>query len=44
MRDGTPVLVKAADYVFVDDKEGEPAGIHEFIAQRPIIRVGNSRR
>ncbi len=42
MRDGRPVLVKTADYVFVDDKEGKPAGIHEFIARRPILAVGNS--
>jgi phosphoserine phosphatase len=42
MRDGTPVLVKGMDYVFVDDKEGKPAGIHEFIGRRPILAVGNS--
>lgn len=42
MRDGKPVLIKTADYVFVDDKAGKPAGIHEFIARRPILAVGNS--
>jgi phosphoglycolate phosphatase-like HAD superfamily hydrolase len=42
MRDGKPVLVKTADYVFVNDKDGKPAGIHEFIARRPILAVGNS--
>jgi phosphoserine phosphatase len=42
MRDGKPVLVKTADYVFVDDKEGKPAGIHQFIGKRPIMAVGNS--
>jgi phosphoserine phosphatase len=42
MRDGTPVLVKTADYVFVDDKAGKPAGIHQFIGHRPIVCVGNS--
>jgi phosphoserine phosphatase len=42
MRDGKPVLVKTADYVFIDDKDGKPAGIHEFIGKRPIMAVGNS--
>ena len=35
MRDGKPILVKSTDYVFVDDKAGKPAGIHEFIGRRP---------
>ncbi len=42
MRNGTPVLVKTMDYVFVDDKAGKPSGIHEFIGRRPILCVGNS--
>jgi phosphoglycolate phosphatase-like HAD superfamily hydrolase len=42
MRDGQPVLVKTMDYLFVDDKDGKPAGIHEFIGRRPIVAVGNS--
>jgi len=42
MRDGQPVLVKTMDYLFVDDKEGKPVGIHEFIGRRPIVCVGNS--
>ena len=42
LRDGKPVLIKTADYVFVDDKAGKPAGIHEFIGRRPILAVGNS--
>jgi phosphoglycolate phosphatase-like HAD superfamily hydrolase len=42
LREGQPVLVKTLDYVFVDDKEGKPAGIHEFIGRRPIVCVGNS--
>lgn len=42
MRAGKPVLVKTADYVFVNDKDGKPAGIHNFIARRPILAVGNS--
>ncbi len=42
LRDTGPVLVKTLDYLFVDDKAGKPAGIHEFIGRRPIIAVGNS--
>lgn len=42
MRDTGPVLVKTLDYLFVDDKAGKPAGIHQFIGRRPIIAFGNS--
>jgi phosphoserine phosphatase len=42
LRDGKPAFIKTADYVFVDDKAGKPAGIHEFIGRRPILAVGNS--
>ena len=42
MRNGTPILVKTMDYVFVDDKAGKPSGIHESIGRRPILCVGNS--
>ena len=42
MRDGQPVLVKTLDQLFVDDKEGKPAGIHQFIGRRPIFCFGNS--
>jgi 2'-5' RNA ligase/phosphoglycolate phosphatase-like HAD superfamily hydrolase len=37
-----PVLVKTLDYLFVDDKEGKPVGIYEFIGRRPIAAFGNS--
>lgn len=37
-----PVLVKTMDYLFVDDKEGKPVGIHQFIGRRPIACFGNS--
>jgi phosphoglycolate phosphatase-like HAD superfamily hydrolase len=37
-----PILVKTLDYLFVDDKEGKPVGIHEFIGRRPIAAFGNS--
>ena len=37
-----PVLVKTLDYLFVNDGEGKPVGIHEFIGRRPIACFGNS--
>jgi hypothetical protein len=42
MRDGKPVLVKTLAHVFVDDKEGKPPGIHQFIGRRPVMCFGNS--
>ena len=42
LRDGKPVLMKTMDYLFVDDKEGKPVGIHQFIGRRPIVCIGNS--
>jgi phosphoglycolate phosphatase-like HAD superfamily hydrolase len=42
LRDGGPVLVKTMDNLFVDDKAGKPAGIHQFIGRRPIACFGNS--
>ncbi|WP_417748250.1 META domain-containing protein [Rosistilla oblonga] len=41
-RDGKPVLIKTMDQVFVDDKDGKPVGIHQFIGRRPIACFGNS--
>jgi phosphoglycolate phosphatase-like HAD superfamily hydrolase len=41
-RDGKPVLVKTLDSIFVDDKEGKPEGIHQFIGRRPVMAFGNS--
>jgi len=42
LREGGPVLVKALDAMFVDDKEGKPVGIWQFIGRRPIAAFGNS--
>jgi hypothetical protein len=42
MRDGNPVLVKLPEINFIDDKEGKPVGIHQFIGKRPIAAFGNS--
>lgn len=40
--DGTPVLVKLPELNFIDDKEGKPVGIHQYIGKRPVFAVGNS--
>ena len=42
VRDGLPVLIKTIDHLFVDDREGKPVGIHQFIGRRPIACFGNS--
>ena len=42
LRESGPVLVKTMDSLFVDDKEGKPVGIHQFIGRRPIACFGNS--
>jgi phosphoserine phosphatase len=42
LRNGKPTLHKTMDYIFIDDKDGKPAAIHQYIGQRPIMAVGNS--
>jgi phosphoglycolate phosphatase-like HAD superfamily hydrolase len=42
LRDGKPTLVKLPEIQFVDDKDGKPGGIHQFIGRRPIAAFGNS--
>jgi phosphoglycolate phosphatase-like HAD superfamily hydrolase len=42
MKDGNPVLIKLPEINFIDDKEGKPVGIHQFIGKRPIAAFGNS--
>lgn len=42
LRDGKPTLVKTMEHLFVDDKEGKPVGIHQYIGRRPIACFGNS--
>jgi len=39
---GKPVLIKLPEINFIDDKEGKPVGIHQYIGKRPIFTVGNS--
>lgn len=41
-RGDTIVLVKTTEHLFVDDKEGKPVGIQQFIGRRPIAVFGNS--
>lgn len=40
--DGKPTLMRLPEVHFVDDKEGKPIGINEYIGQRPIAAFGNS--
>jgi phosphoserine phosphatase len=40
--DGRPVLTKTLDHLFVNDKQGKPPGIHQFIGRRPVACFGNS--
>jgi len=42
LRADGPVLVKTLDHVFVNDNDGKPVGIHQFIGSRPIACFGNS--
>jgi phosphoserine phosphatase len=42
LRDSGPVLTKTLDYLFVNDKQGKPVGIHQFIGRRPTLCCGNS--
>ena len=42
LRDGEPVLVRLPEVNFIDDKEGKPVAINQFIGRRPIVAFGNS--
>jgi phosphoglycolate phosphatase-like HAD superfamily hydrolase len=42
LRHSGPVLTKTLDYLFINDKEGKPVGIHQFIGRRPTLCCGNS--
>jgi phosphoglycolate phosphatase-like HAD superfamily hydrolase len=42
VKDGKPVLVKLPELNFIDDKEGKPVGIHQYIGKRPVFVAGNS--
>jgi phosphoglycolate phosphatase-like HAD superfamily hydrolase len=42
LREDGPALVKTLDHLFVDDKAGKPAAIHQFLGRRPLACFGNS--
>ncbi|WOX05147.1 HAD family hydrolase [Microbulbifer pacificus] len=42
VKDGKPIIIKLPEINLVDDKEGKPVGIHQYIGQRPIFAAGNS--
>jgi phosphoglycolate phosphatase-like HAD superfamily hydrolase len=42
LRDSGPVLTKTLNHLFVNDKQGKPVGIHQFIGRRPVLCCGNS--
>ncbi|MFM7159540.1 MAG: HAD family hydrolase [Planctomycetaceae bacterium] len=42
VREGKPRLVKTLEHMFVDDSEGKPVAIHQFIGRQPVLAVGNS--
>lgn len=42
LRDGEPVLLRLPEINFIDDKEGKPIAINQFIGRRPIAAFGNS--
>jgi len=39
---GQPVLMRLPEINFIDDKEGKPVGINQYIGRRPIAAFGNS--
>lgn len=42
IRDEKPVLIKLPEINFIDDKEGKPVGIHQYIGKKPVAAFGNS--
>ena len=42
LRNDVPVLVRAPEINFIDDKAGKPVGINAHIGRRPIAAFGNS--
>ena len=42
LKAGRPTFTKTLDSLFVDDKEGKPVAIAQFIGRRPIAAFGNS--
>lgn len=42
LRNGEPVLERLPEIDFIDDKEGKPVAINQFIGRRPLMAFGNS--
>ncbi len=42
MVNGQPVLMRLPEINFIDDKDGKPVGINQYIGRRPIAAFGNS--
>ena len=42
MVDGKPVLMRLPGINFIDDNDGKPIGINQYIGRRPIAAFGNS--
>ena len=42
LHNGKPVLVRLPEINFIDDNEGKPVGINQYIGRRPIAAFGNS--
>jgi phosphoglycolate phosphatase-like HAD superfamily hydrolase len=42
MAGGKPELIRLPELNFIDDKEGKPVGINQYIGRRPIAAFGNS--
>ena len=42
MRDNEPVLIRTSEINLLNDGNGKPVGIHDFIGQQPIVAFGNS--
>ncbi|MGD9635730.1 MAG: HAD family hydrolase [Pirellulales bacterium] len=38
----TPILLRLPEVNFIDDKQGKPIGINQYIGRRPIAAFGNS--
>ena len=39
---GQPVIMRLPEINFIDDKDGKPVGINQYIGRRPIAAFGNS--
>ena len=40
--DGNPVIRRLPELNFIDDKEGKPEGINQYIGRKPVFASGNS--